>query len=70
MSKTTPNLTEEDKRWLSQSQLNQIKNKIEDFRKQIVGLDKKVPLLDGSLKRYINTEEVMLTLFGKCCIII
>jgi len=25
MSKTTPNLTEEDKRWLSQSQLNQIK---------------------------------------------
>jgi cysteine desulfurase/selenocysteine lyase len=32
-------------------------SKLEYFRKQIVGLDKKVPLLDGSLRRYINLDN-------------
>jgi len=32
-------------------------SKLEYFRKQIVGLDKKVPLLDGSLKRYISLDN-------------
>jgi len=36
-------------------------NKLEYFRKQIVGLDKKVPLLDGSLKRYISLDNAAST---------
>jgi hypothetical protein len=43
-------------------------SKLENFRKQIVGLGKKMPFLDGSLKRYVNTEDVMLTLLRRCCI--
>jgi cysteine desulfurase/selenocysteine lyase len=35
--------------------------KLEYFRKQIVGLNKKVPLLDGSLKRYINLDNAAST---------
>ena len=31
--------------------------KLEHFGKQIVGLDKKVPLLDGSFKRYVNLDN-------------
>jgi hypothetical protein len=42
--------------------------KLKYFRKQVVGKDKKVPLLDGSSRRYVNTEDVMLTLLGRCCI--
>ena len=36
-------------------------SKLEYFRKQVVGLDKKVPLLDGSLKRYINFDNAAST---------
>jgi len=37
------------------------KSKLEYFRNQVVGLDKKVPLLDGSLKRYINFDNAAST---------
>lgn len=36
-------------------------SKLEYFKKQIVGLDKKVPLLDGSLKRYISLDNAAST---------
>jgi len=36
-------------------------NKLKYFRNQIVGLDKKVPLLDGSLRRYINLDNAAST---------
>jgi hypothetical protein len=55
---------------ISESTQTDKKPKLEDFRKQSVGLDKKVPLVDGSLKRYINTEDMMLTSFGRFCIIV
>ncbi len=32
-------------------------SKLEYFRKQIVGTNKEVPLLDGSLQRYINLDN-------------
>lgn len=34
---------------------------LEYFRRQIVGLDKKVPLLDGSLRKYINLDNAAST---------
>ncbi|MCJ7577859.1 MAG: aminotransferase, partial [candidate division Zixibacteria bacterium] len=36
-------------------------SKLEYFSKQVVGLDKKVPLLDGSLRRYINFDNAAST---------
>jgi hypothetical protein len=62
-------LREGQKIVISKSAEENKESKLEDFRKQIVGLDKKVPLLDGSLKIYVNTEDVMLTLLGRYCII-
>jgi hypothetical protein len=55
---------------ISESTQTDKRPKLEDFRKQSVGLNEKVSFLDGSLKRHINTEDVMLTLLGGCCIII
>jgi hypothetical protein len=53
---------------ISKSTQTDKEGKLEDFKKQVVGFDKKMPLLDGSLKRYVNTEDVMLTFLGRCCI--
>jgi hypothetical protein len=60
------------KKWSSQNQLRKIKNlnsKLEDFRKHIVGLDKKVLFLDNPSKRYVNTKYMGLTLSRRYCII-
>lgn len=61
-------LPEGEKMVISKSTETNKESKLEYFRKLVVGLDKRVPLLDGSLKRYVNTEDVMLTLLGRYCI--
>jgi selenocysteine lyase/cysteine desulfurase len=46
---------------ISKSTETNKESKLEYFSKQVVGLDKKVPLLDGSLKRYINFDNASST---------
>ena len=46
---------------ISKSTETNKESKLEYFRKQVVGLDKKVPLLDGSLKKYINFDNAAST---------
>jgi hypothetical protein len=61
-------LQERQKIVLSQPAEENKGSKLEDFRKQIVGLGKNEPLLDDSSKRYVNIKDVGLTLLGRHCI--
>jgi hypothetical protein len=54
-------LPERQKIVLSKPAEENKEDKLEDFRKHIVGLDKKMLFLDNSSKRYVNTKDIVMT---------